>query len=359
MEVDTNVASGGGGAESVAPPSATPAAPDGPLSARDAASFLAKHRYKERDEETPADRTPAEPNELAPEANASPTEVPGETEASDPAKPSVEPPRSWSKEAKEAFKALTPEHQQEIADNERKREAEFQRHQNDFAERRKAAEAEAINVQRERQQYQQAIAQAYQAVQQQVAGQFSDIRSMEDVERLAVDDPIRYMQWDASQKKLQAAQWQAQQAYQQRQAEYMQRLEAYKAEQDAKFANKVPLAKDPVKAAEIAKKVKSYLVDELGMTEQTILNRWNNDPSFRSFENQKALYDAAMHADALAKLKTAAAKPVPQVQRPGTAPSRGERGEATVQALREKLATTGSMKDAAALIAAKRAAARR
>ena len=71
---------------------------------------------------------------------------------------------------------------------------------------------------------------------------------------------------------------------------------------------------------------------------------------------QLLIRDATLWRDAQAKAKAAAAKPVPPVQRPGVSQPKGAAQEAQVQALTTKLEKSGSLKDAAALLRAKRAA---
>ena len=66
------------------------------------------------------------------------------------------------------------------------------------------------------------------------------------------------------------------------------------------------------------------------------------------------VHDATRYRQAQQKAKDAAAKPVPPVQRPGVAQPRGAAQDAKIQALAKQLETSGSLKDAAALIAARR-----
>lgn len=359
MSVDANVAPAGGGEQPVAP-AASSVAERETYSVSEAASLFRRRR----DEQMQADRA-AEPaaESASQEADTAPAaeQAPGENEATEPAeRPLIEPPRSWTKEEKDRFRSLPRETQEYLAERETEREREIRRLQNESADERRRFSAEAQRAQQAKQYYEQQIPSLLQAVQTHIAGEFSDIRSVEDAERLAREDWPRWVQWKAAQDKLQAIQAHHYQAQQQRQAQYVQQLKAYQAEQDEKFVNKVPDARDPVKAAQIAQKVKTYLVNELGMTEQQIMWRWQNDPVFRSFESQKALYDATMLADARARLEKAKAdKPVPQVQRPGTAPARGERASAEIEALTEKLNKTGDMRVAAELLKAKNAARRR
>jgi phage terminase large subunit len=62
--------------------------------------------------------------------------------------------------------------------------------------------------------------------------------------------------------------------------------------------------------------------------------------------------------DAQAKAKAAATRPVPPVQRPGVSQPKGAALDAQIQHLTQKLEKTGNLKDAAALLRARRAGSR-
>jgi hypothetical protein len=70
------------------------------------------------------------------------------------------------------------------------------------------------------------------------------------------------------------------------------------------------------------------------------------------------VHDAVMWRDAQSKAKAASAAKVPPVQRPGVSQPRGAAHDAQVQNLTKRLETSGSLKDAAALLRARRAARR-
>jgi hypothetical protein len=77
---------------------------------------------------------------LAAAAPSAPAEKEILTADIDPALPSIEPPRSWSKEDKELFASLPRELQERLADRERSREADFLRRQHQLVEARKEYE---------------------------------------------------------------------------------------------------------------------------------------------------------------------------------------------------------------------------
>ena len=96
----------------------------------------------------------------------------------------IEPPRSWTKEDKELFTSLPRATQERIAERERSRESDFLRRQNEAAEKLKGLTAKEQAVEQARQTYETALPQLLQTLQQQQAGEFADIKSMADVERL-------------------------------------------------------------------------------------------------------------------------------------------------------------------------------
>jgi hypothetical protein len=287
---------------------------------------------------------------------------PGETESADPATqelPPIEPPRSWSKEDKELFARLPRETQERLADRERSRDSDFSRRQQEATERAKALEAERRQVEQARQQYEAALPQLLTVLQQQQAGEFADIRTVADVERLVREDGPRYLQWDLHQKKVAAVQQEVA-AAQQRQAQELGQLwQQFASEQDKLVTEKVPELADAKKAAELQSSALSTLKN-IGFDQEELARAWQGQQglSLRDHRLQMLILDATRWREAQAKAKSVAAKPVPPVQRPGVAQGRNAAREAELQNLTHKLERTGSLRDAAALLRASRAARR-
>ena len=82
------------------------------------------------------------------------------------------------------------------------------------------------------------------------------------------------------------------------------------------------------------------------------------DLSLRDHRVQLLIRDATLWRDAQAKAKAAATRPVPPVQRPGVSQPKGAAQDAAIQHLTQKLEKTGNLKDAAALLRARRAGTR-
>lgn len=367
MSLETSAPGGGEG--TVAPITVVTPASDKPiLNFREAAQQVAAFRRKQTEQpEVPAVAQESEavepPHELADEANAAPpeVEVPGETQEAEPAEQQspIEPPRSWTKEEKERFKSLPRETQEYLAAREQDRERTVRQSQNEAAEQRKALETEKSAVAQARQQYEAALPALLQTLQQQQAGEFSDIKTLEDAQRLAREDWPRYALWDVQQKQIAALQHEAQAAQQRQAAEYQQQWATFAQKEDQMLLDKAPELADGEKAGKLREAAlnalrENFKDDELGKL-------WNGQASLslRDHRVQLLIMDAVKYREAQKAAKHAVAKPVAPVQRPGVAPQKGQAHQEVIQNLNKKLDSSGSLKDAARLLAARRQATRR
>lgn len=139
----------------------------------------------------------------------------------------IEPPTSWKAEAKERFKALTPELQKYVADRESERERGIQQAANEQIQAKKAAEAELASIKAERQAYADRLG----AIVDGVANSNPKLAEWQqrDWEKYARENPLEYgAEWFAYQKAagaLQAAHSERQRVQQQMVNE--QRLKAH------------------------------------------------------------------------------------------------------------------------------------
>jgi hypothetical protein len=324
---------------STPPPSPPPS--DAPITAREAADLIAG----KTDDATP----PQEPR--------------GETDAPEPQPESLEAPRSWPKKEREAFAALTREHQEAFLARDRAREADIQLGLRQAAEQRQAAEALAQQAEQAQAQaraaYEQSLPQQALLLDAQYREEFGT-PSWADLQDWQRNDPLKYQAWDLAYKRLThaSAELQAQQSQQAQQQQlqhqqFMQNAEVWRAAEAVKFADQFPEWKDPEKYQANVSKVMNFM-KESGF-EQDFLQRAAteylpiqiHDSRFQTFVWKSYLYDEAAKA---AKSPTRA--PVPPVQRPGSAPAKGEANEARFKDLNRQLDRTGSLKDAARLIAA-------
>ena len=242
------------GSEGAVAPVATPA-PELPaeLSVHDAARALSEARWKRSQPATPAAQAkepeaPVEtPEELPEEGNADPETDPGEApEAAEPeATPPIEPPRSWTKDEKERFQSLPRETQEYIAQREQEREREIRRSQNEAADKLNGLSTREQELEKVRKDYEAKLPALMQALQDAQAGAFSDIRTVDDVTRLATEDPFRYLQWQAHQQKLQAVNYEMEQAKSRQTGEQRSAWANHVQSENAKVAEMYPELADP------------------------------------------------------------------------------------------------------------------
>src|SRR5712691_5061420 len=164
--------------------------------------------------------------------------------------PPIEPPRSWTKEAKQRFQALPRETQEYLSVREQERDREVRRSQNEAAETRKALEAERQAATQAKQHYEQALPPLLKAMEAANAGEFGDIKSYDDAEKLARENPARYAQYAARQQKLALIAQEAKAAEERQRAEQAKAWNAYAANQDQALVERVPeLAKPESRVA--------------------------------------------------------------------------------------------------------------
>jgi hypothetical protein len=183
---------------------------------------------------------------------------------------------------------------------------------------------------------------------------------MADVQKLAADDPFRYLQWQAHQQNVAAVQNEIR-ASQDRQAkDHQSQWATFAQTEDKKFADKVPELADPAQKTKLQEAALGALKD-VGFSESELGAAWNGQASLslRDHRVQLLIRDAVRFREAQEKLKTVTAKPVPPVQRPGVAPPKGAAESQNLKALSNKLDQTGNAKDAARLIAERRRASAR
>jgi hypothetical protein len=212
-------------------------------------------------------------------------------------------------------------------------------------------------VEQAKRHYETALPTLLASLQQQQAGEFADIQSISDVERLARENWPRYVLWDAQQKKLAAVQAQANAALARQAQESQHNWSSYAQQQDALLLEKAPELGEKGQMAKIADGAAGVLKD-IGFNDQELADLWNgrHGLSLRDHRLQLLIRDGVRYREAQAAARSAAQRPVPQVQRPGAAAPRGAEADARVSALNSKLEQSGNLRDAAALLIAQRQA---
>jgi len=236
------------------------------------------------------------------------------------------------------------------------------RRQNDDAEKLKGLTAKEQVVDQARQQYESALPQLLQTLLQQQAGEFADIKTIQDVERLVREDWPRYLQWDLAQKKVGGVQQEMQATQLRQHAERQQKFAEFAKREDDLFIEKAPDMADAKKMAELQNSAVATL-KAIGFDEADLGPAWvgQKDLSLRDHRVQLLIRDATLWRQAQAKAKAATTKPVPPVQRPGTSQPRGAAQEQQIQNLNaqlDKASGVNALRAAAKLVATRRASAR-
>jgi hypothetical protein len=296
------------------------------------------------------DDKPEAPERAAPEIepeqsgdDAAPEEASGEPEQeAEPETPAIEPPLSWKADKKELFKQLPPELQAAIAERESEREKFVSRQSKEAVEAKKAAEAERTAIQQERQNALSTLQSIIPALQEQIAGEFKDIKSISDIEKLAREDPARFVVWQAKQQALAQAHQQQQHLAELQGKEVQKAQEEYLNEQSRLLTEKLPEWTDPVKGKALRSEIREYL-QETGYKDEELARLVDHRDLI--IARKAMLYDKAQAARAkAAPVKQTAPTPI----KSGT--PQGKQTDEKRADLRKQLKRTGDGRFAARLI---------
>jgi len=316
-----------------------------PLSVSEAARILSAARHQAEAPKTAEAPAQPEPETPAQPVDAAPPEVPGaeKTETTEEAETPIDPPRSWKADEKERFRSLPRETQEYLLERETERDRALSRSQNEAAEKLKGLSAKELAVEQARQQYEAALPQLFQVLQSQQAGEFADIKTIQDVEKLAREDWPRYLQWDVAQKKIAAVQQEMQASEARQRQEKLQKFAEFATKEDQAFAEKVPEVKDPAKYKSLQENALDTLKN-VGFTDQELSESWTGqkDVSLRDSRLQLLIRDATLYRMQQKARPTLVAnrKPVPPVQRPGTAQPANAAATNNIKQLEERLANS-------------------
>jgi hypothetical protein len=284
--------------------------------------------------------------------SAPPQEAPAEQiEATEPeAAPPIEPPRSWTKEEKEEFATYPREAQEKIARREQDRETALRRSQNEAAEQRKTFEERIAQAERARQEYEQALPQLIQTLRTAQAGEFSDIKTQDDVNRLAAEDWPRFARWQAHMMQIGTLEQEAKAAQEKQAAQHRAQWSEFAAKEDRKFFEAHPELNDADKRNKMAEAVVKT-AEAAGISRDELVKAYSGEVALspRSAALQEIFLKAALYDQAKANVAKPAAKPVPPVQKPGTAKPAVSPLDAQIETMTRRVAQTGSLKDATAL----------
>jgi hypothetical protein len=194
------------------------------------------------------------------------------------------------------------------------------------------------------------------------ANAFGDLRTEQDIARLAQQDPARYQQLQTHVATLNAVQAEAQKIQQQQQAEYQQQyqqqFQQWSAHQDKAVEALVPELSDTGDAT-VRRQLQRGAVEtlkEVGFTENELARGWHNGEGFqiRDARVQKILADATKYR-ALQKGRGEMMNkraPAPKLMRPGRASN--VMADHSADAAMEKFQKSHSIDDAVAVVRARR-----
>jgi hypothetical protein len=305
---------------------------------------------KENEAAEPSDTTSPErasPDGPSPDSEA-PASAASETEMPDVG--TLEPPPSWSKEARERWARLDRGIQDFLHARESTASAALAKAQNEAA-------AERQTLEQARQQYENVLPQVLAALQQEQTASFADIKSIEDIEKLARDDWPRYLLWDAQQKRLAAMKDQLAAVEQRQSRERDVAREKFIERELERFVEKAPELANPAERAKVQSAAIGML-HELGFSEPELREMWQGHKALSLHDHRLHLLirDGLRFREARNAARHATAKPLPPVQRPGVGQPKGAAQEALVQNLARRLDQTGNLKDAARLLVERRRA---
>ncbi len=330
------------------------------MSEREFATHLAEKwkRQREAAEAPPKAAEPPKQPIQAQEADAAPPqEDPGETtKADEPAEelPPIDPPRSWTAGEKERFASLPRETQEYIAERERDRERELRRSQNEAADKLKAIEAREREAEQARQQYESALPQLAQALRMGLSGEFADIKTQEDVTKLATEDWPRFARYQAKMMEIGNVEQELAKSQERQKEAFQKQWSDFASKEDRAFTEAHPEYSDKDKSAKMADAViKTW--ETAGGNRDDLMKSYHGEValSARSAAFQSILVKAALYDQAKATAAKPAPKPVPPVQKPGTAKAPVDAADAEIQTLQRRFSQTGTLKDATALRLAK------
>ena len=228
--------------------------------------------------------------------------------------PPIEPPRSWTKEAKQRFRSLPRETQEYLRVREQERDREVRRSQNEAAEARKALKVERQAAAQARQQFEQALRPLLTAMEAANAGEFGNIKTYEDAEELAKEDSLRYARYAARRQQPALTVQEAKAAARQK-AEQVQQWDEYANKQDALFIERVPAFGNPESRAALQQAANDYLSD-IGFSREEMTALYNGSV-LRDARMQQVILDGARHRQAQKAARTAMPTAGLSGQRPG------------------------------------------
>jgi hypothetical protein len=219
------------------------------------------------------------------------------------------------------------------------RQADYSRKTGALAEMRRQIEQEASQVMMERQQYAQLLGALQEQLQQAAEAE-------PDWERLYAEDPLEYVRqkdlYREHNERMQAAQVEQQRVTALMQQNQVQQLQEIVQQGRQQLAEAIPAWKDGKRWESDRVRLREFAQRELGYSPEEVSQVY--DP-----RAVVALYKAMRFDEIMSKRPAPQAPAGPRPMRPGTPQSVPGRKASTITKAKQRLAQTGSMKDAAKL----------
>ncbi len=258
---------------------------------------------------------------------------------------SLDMPDSWGKTAVDLWQTLSPEHQQFLKQHEAKRTSGLSRQANELKAKEDQIKAAEQRYEQERLQLATA-AQRYQSdAVKRFQAEFGDVK---DVQKLASEDPARFLKWQAGYMAAEAAKQEAAQWTSAIEQDRIKQLNEFREAENAKLIERFSL--DSEETATACQEWLTKFVEPLGINAARVA-QYTAEEIALAEDGRK--YRAALAKRAEVERQKA---PPPRVIKPGTAQTGSSLREQSVSQLTNKLQKTGSEKDAAALFKARWAA---
>lgn len=270
--------------------------------------------------------------------------------------PPIEPPRSWTKEEKEAFAKWPREAQESISRVASTREAEFRRSQNEAAEARKAIEAELGKAKQLQTEYETKLPQLVKTLETALQNDFADIQTMNDVRKLQAEDPFRFQQWQLRQMELAEAHRQNNEVAAREESDRATKWTDHVQKENAAFIDSLSDA-DKGKINDRLRAAPEFL-EARGFTKQELTDLASGKERLSIYDHriQSLILDGMKYREIQNAPKAVAKPNLPPVQRPGAKQPASAAKAQSIQALNQQLSATGSIDDALALLMAQRKA---
>jgi hypothetical protein len=196
----------------------------------------------------------------------------------------------------------------------------------------------------------------------QAFAEFQDIRTQQDLTALAQNDPARFARFQELDGKVRQVQGELTRIRTQQAENYLNAYQQWALQSDEATEKLVPElgpTADP-RAKMLLQQTAADLLKEVGYSDHELRHAWQNGGQFylRDARAQKIIADAARFRISQQRAKEAIKAPLPPVQRPGVAQNPTSYSDQMIQAARQELNKSGSIKAATALRRAQYAARR-